>query len=899
MSNYFSLHTHSHFSTLDAMESVPAMVAKAAAHGHAAMGLTDHGNMSGAYQLYRECKKHGMLAFPGLEAYVVHDVGDKKAKRYHLTMAARTPEGFRTLVKLCTKSQTRPNFHLKPRVDFNDLAEIAEAGLSSGLIVSTGCHFGLVCQAMLAPGQTYEDGKAVAKTISEWFPHTYVELQHHGIGEGEQESDDLKVSALVQVAHELSLPMIATQDCHYCDAEQAELHSFMKQLAYGSIEGEGDEFPGDGYFMADKAFVSGHYSKKVWAECEAGYKQLLDSHKLRLPFLDTYRFHVPKVGASVSPSKGSRPRLAIPAQRTLRKATTASLAALVGIKNRRKYEQALEYELGVIDGLGFASYFLLVADYCNAAREAGIFINARGSANGSLVCWLMKITDIDPIEEELDFDRFLTPDRERPPDIDMDVEDTGRAWIVDYIKKHLEVVQIGTYGKLGVDEEGRGGLFVSYMGSRRRAYPDKEEFKRRFGHVKSALDLPKLVQRKLDELAELTIYKSPGAHAAGFAIGTREHPIAEWLPTMLIPSSDTTVTQMMMDDVEDAGFIKVDLLGLRSLRMIRRTLEMIGKEDWYWIPKRDSATAAFLRKGRTETGVFQLEGYTAAKGCRQVKIRDIYDCVLVNALYRPATINAGHVDTYLAVRHGEQQVSYIHPFLEPILKTTYGVPVYQEQIIAILRAIGFTSAEFNKMLKAIKASNEKIAAAIKTFESLHKRFDECCADTGLDPKQTARLWSFIATFSDYSFNKSHATGYGFLGWRMAYLKVHHPLEFHTALLETTAGTPKESIYLREVRRCGVTIRSADVNRSGMNWTADSNGVIRRGLVSIKGIGVNAAQMLQDNQPYSSIEDLIERTEPGVVTGGKKWTKDGVLNGVLGKLQETGALRSLGVRGSED
>lgn len=870
------------------MSDIGKMVATAKANGYPALALTDHGVMSGAFQLYKQCKKADILPFPGEEFYIVHDVGDKDAPRYHVGMLALSHEGYKTLVYLSSQSHRRDRYHFKPRIDFNDLARLAEDGRMTDVALTTGCYFGLLAQTLINKGE--RAAIAIAKSYATWCPNTYVEIQHHNTDHEDQWTDTELAEGLLSVADACGLPVLVTQDSHYCDHDDKELHDFYKRIAYaGSTTDDG--FPGDSYHLADNRWMKEHFGqtpklKRIWNEGLDACDLLVESHRLELPALDKYHFQMPVW--SKSPDAD------------LRKRCERVLKLRIKAADRAPYEERLKRELGVIKETGFASYFLLVGDIVAKCRKDGVLVTARGSANGALICWLMGISVCDPIKWNLLFERFLTLDRGKPPDIDLDVEDEYREQLIGWLGTQNEIMRIGTYSTLKVDEMGSGSLVQQYFFKRRRELPP-EVMNSRYpfnSNIDTILEHEPDDGALLLELDRYGLYKQTGTHAAGLILSSRQQPIADYLPSMLITSSGHYVSQMVMEDVEDAGYVKVDLLGSRSLRTIHACLDNLGRDiaDFCdWIPLNDAKTYTFLRRGRTDTGIFQFEGFSSAKGCREVGVKTIHDLIVVNALYRPATINAGHKDTYIRNRNNPAGITYLHDFYEPHLRETFAVPIYQEQIMSMLRGLGFPPDDLNRMLKAIKASNDKVAAAAATFASLHDDFIQRCRDVGMDDDTCDASWDFIRTFSEYSFNRSHSTIYGLLGYWMAYMKVHYPLEFHAALLATTAGTEKEAKYIREARRLQVPLAKADVNRSDVLWTLDrEKGKVRRGLLSINGLGVASAEAIASERPYESLEDMIERLPARPVTGGSDWKKKGILTGVYRKLAEAGALTSLGV-----
>ncbi|NBO53547.1 MAG: DNA polymerase III subunit alpha, partial [Actinobacteria bacterium] len=793
------------------MADIATLVEKAKEEGQPALALTDHGNMSGAFQLYKACRKQGILPFVGLEAYVVYDRADKKTKRNHLSLIAYTTQGYQNLAKLSTLSNSRSNYHYKPLLDLNDLAQAHEQGALKGIVAMTGCYFGMIPQAVV--GGEVAKAERVTQMLSGWFDKVFVEVQNHRTDHGDGWNDDKLVAELFAMANRNGFATIASQDSHYCDRSDKDLHNMMRMIAYSADEKD-LSYPGDSYHLASTQWVKSHFSEAVWKASESSCEWLLERHSLAIPPLDSYKYFIP----SVAHNPHSQLKM-------------LCLAKVHQVKQwNTLYQERLQYELEVIRKLGMADYFILVNDYVGWCQDKGYFVMARGSAAGSLVCWLLGFTQVDPLKWKLSFERFLSLDRIRPPDIDLDIEDVRRDEVIEYLQDRYEITQIGTYNRLSYDEEtGRGGLFVQYMSAKRKILGD--QFARKMGRIENLHELeekyPKDAER-LKLLGDMPLRRSAGAHAAGFVVSAPpHHRIEDWIPTMLIPSSDTLVTQMMMDDVEDAGFVKIDLLGLRSLTTLRRCLENVNeslggkKGQWVhtdWIPIDDERTFAFLRRGYSETGIFQLEGWTAAKGCREVSVKSVADLILVNALYRPATIDSGYVGQYLKNRKNPSAVSYPSPIFKKHLEETLGVPCFQEQVLEILRDLGMPVIELNAFLKAVKGKHAiggHSAEADTVFNQNKAKFEQLCRAQNMDSRQIKQAWKLVEGFAAYGFNRSHATAYSLLGYQLAFLKTHHPLEFHSALLETTVGTTKEKQYEKETRRVGVKILPADVNHSGV------------------------------------------------------------------------------------
>ena len=910
MSRWFNLHNHSKFSALDGMGDVPTMVDIAADDGQPALALTDHGNLAGTFQLYKLAKAADIKPLPGIETYLVNDINDKDAQRYHAGLLALDYEGYKALVKLSSEAFKRPAFHRKPRIDFTVLAEMADAGVTEHLALTTGCYFGLPIQALVNEGP--ELAAHYIRTYASWFPNTYVEVQQHYTPHPDGWSDIDIAYELLDIADNLGLPVVTTMDCHYIEEDHKDTHTLMKRLTMHGADPGDVGFPGDTYHFARWREVKAHYAddevmQEVWNRSLEGCDDIYAKSDLSIPALDTYQFRIPPVAATKRP---------VP---KLRKLSVEALDALIGNgipkSKRATYLARVEEELDDIKFTGFASYFLIVKEIVDYCHEQGIVVQARGSANGSLVCWLLGITSVDSIKWGIPFSTFLTRDRAKPPDIDLDIEKGRRAEVAGWCHKRYRTVQLGTWRKLATsdddpEDEGKGSIWRSYMSAVSREHPKLANGKLGPADVAHKLgDYDNVIA-----LDEMKVYSSPGTHAAGFLLDPGDGLLEEVVPTMLIASSDTVVTQVDMDDAEDAGFVKIDLLGLRTLSSLRRTLELMDT-DWSFmetIPFSDSATYTLLSRGIPHSGIFQAEGYATAKGMRKLRPRNIREVIDAMALFRPATMQSGSTDRYLINRRDPARVVYVADVLEPHLDRTHGVFLYQEQVLGVARDLGLDALTVQRLLKAIKVKHGKkgaSAASTRIFEESQEQFVQAGVDHGLAPREAQAVWSMIEGFQRYSFKIAHATPYGILAYRSAWLKHHHPSEFHAALLETIAWAQpkKEPEYLREVRRVrneqherGVRhplrILPPHVNESGWSWTLNKEtNAIREGLVSIKGVGMGAATAIADGAPWAGLQDMVDRLPAKVVTGGKTWSRTGdidELGGTYKALLEAGALDDL-------
>jgi DNA polymerase-3 subunit alpha len=894
-SDWWHAHAHSHFSTLDGMPTVADMVQRADKQNQPALALTDHGNMSGAVQLYQECKKVGLAPFPGCEFYVVPDITDKNAQRYHVGILALDFKGYQGLAWLSSLSHRRDHFHRKPRFDFAELIQFGER-FGTHVAVLSGCHFGVVIQTLIEHGS--DAAGAILQSWCKVFPNLYVEIQHHDTKHDATWDDENVAHSLMVLARQFSLPVMVTNDAHYTHQRHKPVHEMMKRLGY---HGDPNDylFPGDSYHLASTKWVREHYTgmlEWVWDAAEEGAEDLLMKNKLRIPALDTYKFMVPEI--SSDPIKVLEAKVKMGMARRF-------------FEMIDSYDHRMKYEMTTIRDMGMSNYFLLIADIVQWCRDNDIMVEARGSANGSLICYVTGITAVDPILWKLSFDRFLHPSRKKPPDIDLDIERDARPLVLEYASKLMrkhggEVCAISTYGRLGADQEGRGSIAVKYLGWKRREIDDPAEFKRVYGNTFTLEQLEEINEPDVDilrELANLTVYSGVGTHAAGYIMTSPQRRLKQYLPTMLVASSDTTVTQMTMDDAESLGYMKGDFLGQSSLNVMKRCLELIGKVDvhatgdWYsWIPKNDKEACKLLRAGLTDTGIFQFEGYSTAKGGKQMKVKSEADAILCLALYRPAAMKSGHTEQYLERRADKSLIKYLHPIFEKTTKDTHGVFIFQDQVIETLRDLGMGYEDLNDMLKAVKASNDKVVGAEITFQRIRPLFLGLCHRAGMTPDVAKEAWRLILDFSDYGFNRSHATGYGLRAYRSAYLKAHYPLEYMCSILETWAGTPKERVYIREARRVGIKIKNPDLNVSGANWTIDptKDGVLRKGLLSVPYVGQvtvnNLVTERDEGGPFKDMDDYCLRKMPG----GKGYKEEGKLSPMLASLRDVGALESLGL-----
>lgn len=866
---YWSAHTHSIYSANDALPPVEEIVERAAELGYPGLALTDHGNISGSVKLYRECKKRGIKPFPGSELYVVHDRNDKKAKRYHMGLVAYTTQGYRNLVAISSLSHA--NFYHKPLLDLADMAALHEEGKTEGLALTTGCYFGMVIQTLISDGR--EAAKRLITTLSHWFD-VYVEIQMHNIDQ-EPWSEQEIAAALHSIAGELNLPVIITQDSHYTFESDREHHEALKYLQSWSDDPDSAKFPGDPYHLVDKHWMKQHHSEEVYKAGMKGLKNLLDKHDMYIEEIEEYNYRVP--------SKYDDP------MSVLRKRITKSMMSKGKLSKR--YRDAVAEELEVVEVARMAGYLLFVAEVCDHMRNEGMFYLIRGSAAGSLLCYLLDISPLDPLKWKLRYDRFLSKDRTKPPDIDIDVDSERRDELVHWISSNYAVMQICTFGTYSLSSRGNdagGSLMVQWA---KRA--------RKMGIEPRWADAPQETKDLLYELGARELISGYGVHAAGLIVCNTSTELHKYVPSMYVASSKTTVSQYDMKDIESIGLVKLDVLGVKTLSVIRRTMESLGrdpKDGLDFIPLTDQKVYRQISTGDT-AGMFQLEGNTSSWGVRQLKPTKIGDVIAAMALFRPGVMTSGATSTYMERKHGEDSIPSRHELIMNVTKETQGILLYQDQVIEILRGIGMSTDDLNVLLKAVKASNKGTAEAVKTMGRYESIVKDLCRDSGMDSSDVAWLWDALEDFSGYSFNRAHATVYGITAYQTAWFIVHHPLEFHAAMLTVYGDNPdKKRDYSKAARNRGLRLLPPDVNISNEAYAPDyKRRGVARSLNSIKGVGVVAAKTIAAHQPYTSFQDFVDRLPQSKVSGLKPYKESGVTDvGTLGLLIEAGALRSLGV-----
>ncbi len=861
VSGFVHLHGHSTFSLLDGACRVKNLVKMAKEQGAGALALTDHGNLFGAIEFYNACRKEGVKPILGFEAYVAprsrHDRERNPVAGWHLTLLAKNDAGWRNLIKLSSAGYLE-GFYYVPRIDRELLARHSE-----GLVVLSGCLSSEVSH-WLRQGDTARARETASFYRDVFGEDYYLEVQRHGIGE-----EAKCLEGCVEMARWLGRPIAGTNDYHYERREDADVQELLVCINTGkTLEDEGR------MRMESKEL----YFKSP-AEMEALFKDLPQAVASTLEI-------AAKCDVTIPFGKSRLPRFDVPdggdATEFLRKLCEEGLLRRYGAVSPAEARKRLEHELGVIGRTGFLAYFLIVWDLIRHAREKGVAVGpGRGSAAGSLVAYCLGITDVDPLRYDLLFERFLNEERISMPDIDIDFCRDRREEVIQYVQEKYggkeRVSQIITFGRLAaraaIRDVGRVlGVPLPEVDRIAKMVPAGPGVTLE-GALEQDPELRKLSQDKESAEGKLLDYalrlegchRNAGTHAAGIVIA--DAPLTEILP--LYKSGEDVSTQFSWETVEQLGLLKMDFLGLKTLTLIDHALKLL-RASGIEPPAFRSAEFERFDDGRTyellargeSFGVFQLESGGMRDLLMRLKPTNFEEVIVLIALFRPGTLDAGMHEIYCNRKNGTERVTYDHPALEPILRNTYGVIVYQEQVMLIAHKVaGLTLTQADSLRKAMGKKKPE------EMEKYRVPFLDGCAANGV-PRPTAEgIWDKMATFARYGFNKSHATAYAVLTYQTAYLKANHPREFMAALLTVDAGNmDKVTEALEECRRMGIAVRKPDVNRSGVDFTVEED-AIRFGLTSVKGVGIPAAHAVvrarEDGKPFASLLDFASRVDHGV------------------------------------
>ncbi len=833
-----------------------------------ALALTDHGNLYGAVEFYKKAVKAGIKPILGMEAYVAinsrfekqlsknnnHSVphrtangGRTKENYFHLTLLSENEAGWKNLIQLSTKAHLE-GFYYKPRIDKELLRNH-----SGGLIALSGCLGGEISQLIL--NGDLKKAEEVVKEYREIFGpgNFFLEIGFHpNIKEVEKVNKEI-----IGLSKKLNVPLVATQDIHYAKSEDAEYHDILLAVQTGNKIDDDDRLT----LRVDD------FSMKSPDDMISAFKEFPEAVENTVKIAE-------RCNVKLNLNQIRLPKFSIPEGET----TTSYLEKIVREKFGQKFSGAngnilerLNYELDVIKKTGFADYFLIVQDIVSWAKSHGIVVGpGRGSAAGSLVSYVLGITDVDPLKYELLFERFLNPDRIQMPDIDIDFTDTRRDEIFSYVRQKYgedKVAQIITFGTMAaraaIRDAGRAMGFSYGLGDQiAKLIPPALNLGASLKHVaelsqlyKDNSDAKKLIDaaRHLEGVA-----RHASVHACGLVIAPE--PLTNFVPLQKAPQNeDIIITQFEMHSIEDLGLLKMDFLGLRNLTIIEETLKLIRDEKNEFlkisdIPLDDEKAFNILKEGET-TGVFQLESSGMRHYLKELKPTEFEDIIAMVALYRPGPMEL--IPQYIKRKYGKEKVSYIHPKLEPILKNTYGIGVYQEQMMRIARDLaGFTLAEADTLRKAIGKKIKELLNAQK------EKLISGMIKNGIEEKIAKEIWELFPPFAKYGFNRSHAACYALIAYQTAYLKARYPIEFATSLFNADNGDVERiSFLIGEVKKMGIAVLAPDINKSFANFAPEDKN-IRFGLLAIKNVGGNiVGAIIEERQrggPFENIADFLNR-----------------------------------------
>ena len=866
---FVHLHVHSEYSILDGACRIPDLVARAAELDMPAVALTDHGSLAGAVELYRHARQAGVKPVIGCEVYVADDRKAQVKGYAHLTLLAESNDGYANLIRLSSSGYLE-GYYYKPRVDWELLA-----AHSAGIVALSGCLSGRVCKA-LEQGRE-RDAEAELGRLVEIFGRdsVYVELQDAGLPVQREINPKL-----VALSAATGIPLVATGDIHYLRHEDARAHEALLCIQ------SGDTLANPNHWK----FETDHFYFKTPAEMQDAFGQLPDAMARTLEIAE-------RCTVTLDLDATHLPTYATPRGED----SFEYLAGLCRDGIGRRYEHVtpelearLAFELKTIREMGFADYFLIVWDFISFAKRNGIGVGpGRGSAAGSLVAYCLEITDIDPIQYDLLFERFLNPGRRSLPDIDIDFSVHGRDQVINYVAEKYgrdRVAQIITFGTMAaraaVRDAGRV-LDVPYgvVDKVAKTIPEGpkvylDDCLKPGAELRTAYDSDEVVRQIVDLAKPLEgLVRQDSIHAAGVVIGDR--PLVEYVPLQQKGGDQEVVTQFAMQDVEALGLLKMDFLGLRNLDVIDEAIRLIDGVEMAGVQLDDAKTYAMLRRGDS-TGVFQFESSGMREALRQVKPTEFEDLIALVALFRPGPM--GYIPVYAKRKAGQEQVTFVDERLRPITEPTYGICIYQEQYMEIAKQLaGFSPAEADDLRKAI---GKKIHALMA---SLKDKFIAGCVENEVDAKVAEQLWKDMEQAQDYSFNKSHAACYALIAYRTAFLKANYPAQYMAALISSVMNTKdKVPFYVAACDEMGIEVLPPDVNVSALDF-AVVEGKIRFGLNAVKNVGESAARAIvaarDESGPFASLWDFCERVDPQVVN---KRALESLVK--CGALDSTGASR---------
>lgn len=881
---FVHLHTHSHYSLLDGLSKIKDLVKKAKEYDMPAIGLTDHGSMYGIVEFYKKCKDAEIKPILGVEAYIATRTRfDKEprvdSKRYHLTLLAKNNDGYRNLIKMVTKANLE-GYYYKPRMDWDLLKENHE-----GVVCLSGCMGGELSRLLWA--KNYTEARALAIKYRDLFgPENYfIEIMHHPKLERQAEIK----GDLIKLARELNIPLVATYDSHYINKDDSRAHQTLIAIQSQTDVEDAGRIANS---VEDFSFISGEQAAGYYSDTPDALENTLKIAEMCNVELDLGKWTFPDF-----PHEDGKTY-----EQMLRERAAQGLADYIKDNPERAQEATdrTSYELDIIVKKGYDVYFLVVADLIGFAKSQGIFTNTRGSAAGSLVSFLIKITDVDPLYYKLPFERFLNPERPSPPDIDMDYADKRRDEVLDYARKKYgldHVAQIGTFGSMmarGAVRDVARALGHPYsigdrisklipMGSQgfpmtidraMEQEPELAELYKTDTTTKEIIDLAKKIEGCARHIS---------VHAAGTVISNS--PLTDYVPVQYDPKGGKVITQYEMHAVEDVGLLKYDFLGIRNLSILEDAIKIVRKTtgqiiNIQKIPLDDKTTFEMLAKGIT-IGLFQLNGSGMTKWLKELRPSTIFDINAMVALYRPGPMES--IPEYIKRKYDPKLIKYLDPRMKDILDQSYGVITYQDDVMMIsIKLAGYSWLEADKLRKAM---GKKIPAEM---EAQKGKLLEGFVKNGLTETKAKQLWHLIEPFAAYGFNKAHAASYGRVAYQTAYMKANYPAEYMTAVLSAEAGDVETiAEVIGECKKMDIPVLPPDVNESFGDFACIKAGTgdisnltpeaaelalrlkrnhdtIRFGLYTIKNLGTEISDAVVEerrtNGPYKSFTDFLERVK---------------------------------------
>ncbi len=883
------LHNHSQFSLLDGASKISSMFKKAKEDNMPAVAITDHGNMFGVFQFVAEAGKHGVKPIVGCEFYLVTDrhkqvfTKELKDKRYHQLFLAKNPEGYQNLIKLCSLGFMEGMYSKYPRIDKELVLKYHK-----GLIATTCCLGASVPQAILRSGED-EAEKEFKWWLDLFGEDYYVEVQNHHIPEQQVVNE-----VLLRFAKKYNVKVIASNDSHYLDQKDANAHDILlcintgeKQStpSYKDIEGDFD--------MKGKrfAFYNDQFYFKTTQEMTDLWSHIPEA-------IDNTNEIVGKVEILELKKDVLLPNFTIPST-FLSQDDFLEHLTMVGAKKRyvdisMDVEERIKFELHTIRTMGFAGYFLIVADFINAGKDLGVYVGpGRGSAAGSVVAYCLGITNIDPIKYNLLFERFLNPDRKSLPDIDTDFDDEGRQKVIDYVVEKYgrnQVAHIATYGtmaaKMSLKDVARVlDLPLSESNALAKLVPERPKitleriFNASLTGDGSLADRENLSSDELEQVKQLRQIKSSGGlpsrviesamilegsvrgtgiHAAGIIIAP--HDLTDIMPVATSKDVSLLITQFDGSVIENAGVIKMDFLGLKTLSILKEAIRLIEQNhkitiDLDAIPLDDALTFEMYQRGETNA-TFQFESAGMQKHLRDLKPDQFSDLIAMNALFRPGPMV--YIPNYIARKHGREKIEYDVPEMEEYLSDTYGITVYQEQVMQLSQKLAnFTKGDADVLRKAMGKKDKP------TIDKMKGKFIDGGLSNSHPPDKLEKIWSDWESFAEYAFNKSHSTCYGLVAYQTGYLKANYAPEYMSAVLSNSLGNiEKITFFMDECKRMGLSLLVPDVNESSRSFAVNKKGQIRFGLGAIKGVGEAAVDSIVEERQargeYKDIFDFVAR-----------------------------------------